>query len=145
MQTGRALVDGGFECGIDVSDGLMADLAHVCEASGVGAEIDTHKVPVPDELKREYPDDWLDLALGGGEDYELIVVGPREVFHELDESLARELHVIGNITDPPPESQRPVIARAADGTAICRRQIRVGPLWRLTLRLTGQPSRPPKS
>ena len=80
MQTGRALVDNGFECGIDVSDGLMADLAHVCEASGVGAAVVTHKVPVPDELKREYPDDWLDLALGGGEDYELIVVGPRASF-----------------------------------------------------------------
>ena len=118
VQTGRALVDSGFECGIDVSDGLMSDLSHICESSGVGAEIETSKVPAQDELKREYPDDWLDLALGGGEDYELIVVGPRQVFQRLDESLARELQVIGNITDPPPESQRPVIAMAADGSAI---------------------------
>ena len=118
VELGRALVDGGFECGIDVSDGLMADLAHICESSGVGAAVDTHKVPVPDELRREYPDDWLDLALCGGEDYELIVVGPGQFFQQLDESLARELHVVGRITERPPETQRPVIALAADGTVV---------------------------
>ena len=76
MDVGRPLVDIGFECGIDVSDGLLSDISRICESSGVGAEIEAHRVPVPDELKREYPDDWLDLALGGGEDYELIVVAP---------------------------------------------------------------------
>ncbi len=118
VEAGRALVNGGFGCGIDVSDGLMADLAHICESSGVGAEIATHKVPVPDELKREYPEDWLDLALGGGEDYELIVVGPGPVFQELDEALARRLHIVGRITERRPESQQPVTGRAADGSAI---------------------------
>ena len=118
VHTGRALVDYGFECGIDVSDGLMSDLSHICESSGVGAEIETSKVPAQGELKREYPDDWLDLALGGGEDYELIIVGPGKVFQQLNESLARELNVIGRITECPPESQRPVIAKAADGTVV---------------------------
>ena len=118
VKVGRTLVDNGFGCGIDVSDGLMADLAHICDASGAGAEIETHRVPVPDELKREYPEHWLDLALGGGEDYELIIVGPGEAFERLDESVARELHVIGRITERPTESQRPVIAKAADWTPI---------------------------
>ena len=84
----------------------------------MGAEIETHSVPVPDELKREYPDDWLDLALGGGEDYELVIVGPGELFQQLDESPAHERRVIGRITERPPESQRPVIAKAADGTSV---------------------------
>ena len=113
---GRVLVDEGFECGIDVSDGLLADLGHICKASGVGAEVEIHKVPVPDELRGEYPDDWLDLALGGGEDYELIIVGPGQLFQQLDESLARKLSVVGRITERPLESKRAVIAKAADGT-----------------------------
>ena len=118
VDTGRALVDNGFECGIDVSDGLLSDLTHICESSGVGAEVEIDKVPVPDQLKREYPEDWLDLALGGGEDYELVVVAPRQVFQRFDETGACELHEIGRITDQPPETQRPVSARAADGSAI---------------------------
>ena len=94
------------------------DLAHICESSGVGAEVETQRVPVPDELRREYPDDWLDMALGGGEDYELIVVAPEHVFQQFDETGACKLHEIGRITEPPPETQRPVSARAADGSAI---------------------------
>ncbi len=116
METGRALVAAGFECGIDLSDGLLSDLAHICESSSVGAEIETRKVPVPDELKNEYPEDCLDLALSGGEDYELAVVAPRRVFERMDKALASKLHVIGKITERPQESERPVVARAADGS-----------------------------
>ena len=50
---------------IDVSDGLAADLGHVCDASGVGFRLDD--VPVHGAAR-------LDEALGGGEDYELVVV-----------------------------------------------------------------------
>ena len=118
VRTGRALVENGFECGIDVSDGLLSDLTRICESSGVGAEIETHNVPVPDELKREYPEDWIDLALGGGEDYELIVVAPAQSLQELDDSVAQNLHVIGRITEPPPESQPLVVTKAADGSNV---------------------------
>ena len=118
VDLGKALVDSGFECGIDVSDGLMADLARICESSGVGAEIEAHKVPVPDELKREYPEDWLDLALGGGEDYELIVTAPAEAFQRLDKVLVGNLHVIGKISERPPATQHPISAIGVDGSAI---------------------------
>jgi thiamine-monophosphate kinase len=59
---------------IDVSDGLLADLDHVCRASGVGAAIDIDEVPVAAhqlELARSIGEDGLELALTGGEDYEL--------------------------------------------------------------------------
>ena len=118
VDVGRPLVDSGFECGIDVSDGLLSDISRICESSGVGAEIEAHRVPVPDELKREYPDDWLDLALGGGEDYELIVVAPEHVFLRLDESGTCKLHVIGRISDRPPALQPAVRASGVDGSAI---------------------------
>ncbi len=64
---------------IDISDGLLIDLSRICSESGVGARIYVDRIPMSDQLKRttEYlgisP---LDLALGGGEDYELLFTTP---------------------------------------------------------------------
>ena len=64
---------------IDVSDGLAADLAHVLEESRVGAEIDPARIPLSTELRRASARA-LDLALHGGEDFELLfTVRPRNV------------------------------------------------------------------
>ena len=52
---------------IDVSDGLLADLGHVADASGVGFRLD--RVPVSRGAT-------IDEALGGGEDYELVMATP---------------------------------------------------------------------
>jgi len=58
---------------IDVSDGLSSDLAHICRASGVGAEIEADSVPIDPALGAHFsPDECLDLALNGGEDFELL-------------------------------------------------------------------------
>ena len=61
---------------IDTSDGLSTDLAHLCEESGVGAEIYAELVPRArvGRPKREVD---LQLALHGGEDYELLFTAPR--------------------------------------------------------------------
>ena len=60
---------------IDTSDGLSTDLAHLCEESGVGAEIESALIPRASVGKpaREVA---LDLALHGGEDYELLFTAP---------------------------------------------------------------------
>src|SRR5437868_5814904 len=50
---------------IDLSDGLSTDLSHICEESGVGAEIEVAKIPLPSGAT-------LPQALHGGEDYELL-------------------------------------------------------------------------
>jgi thiamine-monophosphate kinase len=50
---------------IDLSDGLSTDLTHLCEESGVTAEIDSQRLPI-------HPSATLDQALNGGEDYELL-------------------------------------------------------------------------
>src|SRR6201999_436345 len=57
---------------IDVSDGLVADLGHICRASGVRAEIDAQSLPAsPELLSACTPDERRALQLGGGDDYEL--------------------------------------------------------------------------
>jgi thiamine-monophosphate kinase len=57
---------------VDVSDGLLADLGHLCEASGCGAAIDVESVPLSAELLSLFPPQIaLEHALGGGDDYEL--------------------------------------------------------------------------
>ena len=60
---------------IDVSDGLLQDLRHVCEASRVGCTIELAALPVPDEaaLAQDLGLDLTRLALRGGEDYELLI------------------------------------------------------------------------
>jgi len=60
---------------IDTSDGLSTDLAHICEESGVGAELDASLIPRASVGKPAREVD-LDLALHGGEDYELLFTAP---------------------------------------------------------------------
>jgi thiamine-monophosphate kinase len=63
---------------IDVSDGLLADLGHICAASGVGAEIDLARLPAS-PLLRERFDEAARAALqsSGGDDYELCFTAAR--------------------------------------------------------------------
>ena len=56
---------------IDISDGLLQDLGHILERSRVGAEIDAAAIPLSPSYRAVMGDD-LSLALGGGEDYELL-------------------------------------------------------------------------
>jgi thiamine-monophosphate kinase len=65
---------------IDVSDGLAQDLGHVLRESGVGARVELEKLPLARGLTRAAARlrvDPLALALGGGEDYELLFAAPR--------------------------------------------------------------------
>jgi thiamine-monophosphate kinase len=59
---------------IDVSDGLVGDLAHICEVSGVGAEIEAVRVPLSAAARRSVNADrsLLPVVLNGGDDYEIV-------------------------------------------------------------------------
>jgi thiamine-monophosphate kinase len=72
VQQGRALRAKGMASSmIDISDGLSTDLNHICEESGVGAEIWADAIPRASVGRPPKPVE-LDLALHGGDDYELL-------------------------------------------------------------------------
>jgi thiamine-monophosphate kinase len=72
VEVGRILRQKGLASAmIDLSDGLSTDLAHICEESGVGAEIESQLIPLA-SIGRPARKVDLDVALHGGEDYELL-------------------------------------------------------------------------
>jgi len=76
ISLGRILREKGLASAmIDTSDGLSTDLAHICEASGVGAELEAARIPHARSGKGQSEVE-LDLALHGGEDYELLFTAP---------------------------------------------------------------------
>jgi len=85
VAAGRSLC-GIASAAIDVSDGLLADLGHILDASGVGAELALDTLPFSAALKSCVGDDAqrLRLALTSGDDYELCFTVPREKLSRLD-------------------------------------------------------------
>jgi thiamine-monophosphate kinase len=74
--------------GIDISDGLLADLGHICAASGCGAAIDVERVPLSAELLSLFPpQEALAHALGGGDDYELCFTAPPSRAEDIEAAL----------------------------------------------------------
>ena len=96
---GLLLVRHGVATAIDISDGLIDDLEKLCKASGVGARVHTDRVPVDEYLRRAFADEWLALALSGGEDYELLFTAPLSTIQQIASNLDLPVTVIGEIVD----------------------------------------------
>jgi thiamine-monophosphate kinase len=99
---------------IDISDGLLADLGHILEASAVGAELDFAALPIP-EVARAYLHEAVarDCVLAGGDDYELCFTAAAEQREAvLAAGVAGGISVtrIGTITQAPG-----LVVRGADG------------------------------
>jgi thiamine-monophosphate kinase len=94
---GQLLLEQGVKTAIDLSDGLVSDLNQVCKASGVGARVDVGQVPVEPRVKAEFGNSALELALAGGEDYELLFCGGAEVVDGVKRKAACPITVIGEI------------------------------------------------
>jgi thiamine-monophosphate kinase len=102
LEIGRAAVESGIRCAIDVSDGLVQDLGHVCKASRVGAVVWSDKVPFEAGIVDLFgEDDALQLAASGGEDYELLLTGNREQIDRLVDEGDVRTTVIGEIVIVP--------------------------------------------
>jgi thiamine-monophosphate kinase len=107
IDLGRVLSSSGFvHSMMDISDGLATDLAHLCQESDVGAEIDQNYLPVDEILKNaaaELEMVPLDLVLRGGEDYQLLfttgVSDKQELLQLVSARFGREIFCLGRIIE----------------------------------------------
>jgi thiamine-monophosphate kinase len=87
------VIAGHARCALDLSDGLLADLGHICQRSGVGARVEAARLPLSDSMRQHIDrhHDWTP-ALSGGEDYELCFTlspaGERALREHYPEALA---------------------------------------------------------
>lgn len=110
---GRVL-SGLATAAVDISDGLLADLAHICQASGVGAEVRLDLLPASDALRAAFePERRQALQATGGDDYELCFSAPPEragAIRTAADRAATPVTCIGRIV-----AGHTVIARDAEG------------------------------
>lgn len=107
IELGKKLLEKNLsKCAIDVSDGLLADLRHICKESKLNAEISLNKIPFSKAAKLQLGKGTakaLDL-LSGGDDYELIFsTDPknREKISQLSKLLKLDLTCIGEFKNSP--------------------------------------------
>ncbi|MGH9197647.1 MAG: thiamine-phosphate kinase, partial [Acidimicrobiia bacterium] len=88
---------------IDISDGFAADLSHICDRSKVGVLVDAARIPVPDLEGVEMDREALELALHGGEDYELCFTIPAEraekAANEVREATGTPISIVGQVVE----------------------------------------------
>lgn len=104
ISLGRLLAASGVRCCMDLSDGLAGDLPKILAASGVGAVVDTTQIPVVPAVHANFPDLWLDLAIRGGEDYELLFTAAPDQVPALQaaaKNVGATLTPVGRITAEP--------------------------------------------
>jgi thiamine-monophosphate kinase len=100
LAAGRAFANAGAHAAIDVSDGFLADLEHLCRASRVGAVVERERLPrLPEVGALDASGE--DFAATGGEDYELLLACPPELESRLVQLAALcdvTLAVVGRLT-----------------------------------------------
>ncbi|MBD2438715.1 thiamine-phosphate kinase [Nostoc sp. FACHB-110] len=85
--------------GMDSSDGLADAVLQICRASNVGAVIDSQKIPVPGTFTNWLkPEQAIEYALYGGEDFELVLCLPSTQANTLVQQLSLGAAIIGTIT-----------------------------------------------
>ncbi len=101
LQQAKALC-GVAEAAIDISDGLVADLGHICEQSVVGATLHLERVPLSEPVSKLVPfEQGIQWALSGGDDYQLCFTVPPSRMSQLEALVDQkrlQVHHIGEIT-----------------------------------------------
>lgn len=106
LKEGEVLSSSGMATSlIDISDGLVADLGHICRESNVGAMIRQAELPISDvclQYCEDFKLDPFDFALYGGEDYVLLGTVPEHSFYKLKDLMKSNgcsIYFIGKTTD----------------------------------------------
>ena len=97
VMEGQILAQEGVKAAIDISDGLISDLSHICQASKVGARIEVDLVPIHPAVKDNFGDKSFEMALSGGEDYELLFTASSEVIEQVRKVIPCPITVIGEV------------------------------------------------
>jgi thiamine-monophosphate kinase len=97
LAEGQILVKNGLKTAIDTSDGLLADLRHICEASKVSARIDVDRLPVHPAVRDSFGKKARGLALSGGEDYELLFTGSAAAVNRARAEIKCPVTAIGEV------------------------------------------------
>ncbi len=87
VKEGQILVSSGVQAGIDISDGLVSDLDHICQASNLSARLRVDQVPVAACVQSAFGTTAVQKALVGGEDYELLFTAPGEIIDNVSSLL----------------------------------------------------------
>ena len=86
--------------GMDSSDGLADAVIQLCQTSGVGAKLERSHISIPAALKKWVsPEQALEWALYGGEDFELVLCLPSKSAEVLVQQLGKGAAIVGTITD----------------------------------------------
>jgi thiamine-monophosphate kinase len=97
VNEGRLFLEQGVKTAIDISDGLVSDLGHICQASKLGARLEVSAVPVDPAVRTCFGDRALELALSGGEDYELLFTASAEIIDSVSKIAKCPITVIGDM------------------------------------------------
>jgi thiamine-monophosphate kinase len=98
VKEGRLMEKYGVKAAIDISDGLFADLRHICHMSKVGARIELDRLPVHPAVKAAFPGKAVEFALSGGEDYELLFTSSESIINKLRAEIKIPITIIGEVT-----------------------------------------------
>ena len=98
FNNGPLLAGLGVRAAIDTSDGLAADLAHICMASGVAATLHLAKLPIHPLLTKYFGRDSLKMTLCGGEDYGLLFTTSQDIMKKIGAAIQPAPTVIGEIS-----------------------------------------------
>jgi thiamine-monophosphate kinase len=83
---------------IDISDGLSSEVDHICRMSGVGAKVRVEMIPMSESLLKHFDkQDALALAVGGGDDYELLFSAPASARSRIEEVSTKEGVLVSRI------------------------------------------------
>ena len=115
---GELLMREGATAAMDLSDGLLGDLPKILAMSGVAARLSRSVIPVAAAVRALFPDEADELALSGGEDYELVATVPADRSDRLIDAAhatGSTLTVVGHVLERSGQSP-PLVLVEADGS-----------------------------